>query len=65
MSDFELSRIDQFRQFKKQIRGNQKHLIVGIDIGKAKHHAFFGTATGHTLLKALIVENSLNGFAYS
>ena len=64
MSDFELSRIDQFRQFKKQIRANPKYLIVGIDIGKAKHHAFFGTATGHTLLKALIVENSLNGFAY-
>ena len=63
MDDFERSRIDEFRQFKKEIRGNDKYLLVGIDIGKSKHHAFFGTATGHTVLKTLIVENTLSGFA--
>jgi len=31
---------------KKEIRGSKDHLIVGIDVAKDKHHAFFGTATG-------------------
>jgi transposase len=37
-------------------------LIVGIDIAKDKHHAFFGTATGTTLLKRLIFDNTIEGF---
>ena len=55
-------RIEEFRQLKKEIRGSEKHLIVGIDIAKDKHHAFFGTATGKTLLKRLVFENTIEGF---
>ena len=58
----ESSRLKEFRQLKKEIRGSKEHLIVGIDIAKDKHHAFFGTATGRTLLKRLVFENDLAGF---
>lgn len=60
----EISRIECFRQFKKEIRGSERYLIVGLDIGKSKHHAFLGNANGHTVRKSLIVENDLNGFSY-
>jgi transposase len=55
-------RLDQFRQLKDGIRGSGEHLIVGIDVAKEKHNAFFGTATGKTLLKRLVFENNLEGF---
>jgi transposase len=55
-------RLEAFRQFKKEIRGSEEYLIVGIDVAKEKHHAFFGTATGKTLLKRLIFENTIEGF---
>jgi len=52
----------RFRQFKQEIRGSEQYLIVGIDISKDKHHAFFGTANGKTLLRRLIFANNLEGF---
>lgn len=55
-------RVDEFRQLRKEIRGSERHLIVGIDVAKDKHHGFFGTARGHTLLKRLVFENNLQGF---
>ena len=55
-------RIDKFRQLKQEIRGSGEHLIVGIDVAKDRHNAFFGTATGKTLLKRLIFENNQAGF---
>ena len=55
-------RIKEFRQLRKEIRGSQEYLIVGIDVAKEKHRAFFGTATGKTLLRRLIFENSIDGF---
>jgi transposase len=55
-------RVEEFRQLKEEIRGSERHLIVGIDIGKDRHHAFFGTALGQTLLKRLVFENNLAGF---
>ncbi len=55
-------RIEEFRQLKKEIRGSEEHLIVGIDIAKEKHHGFFGTATGKILLKRLVFENNQEGF---
>lgn len=58
----ESNRIKEFRQLKKEIRGSEEYLIIGIDVAKEKHHAFFGTATGKTLLRRLIFENSLDGF---
>jgi transposase len=62
MSDGELSRIERFRQFKKEIRGSRQHLIVGIDIAKDKHVAFMGTARGKTLRRRLIFKNDMSGF---
>ena len=62
MNNVDNIRLDQFRQIKKEVRGSKEYLIVGIDIAKSKHYAFFGTATGKTLLKRLIFENSLSGF---
>jgi transposase len=55
-------RLEQFRQLKKEIRGSKDHLIVGIDVAKDNHHAFFGTATGKTLFKRLVFENTREGF---
>jgi transposase len=61
MTGNDLSRIEQFRQLKRHIRGSSHQLIVGIDVAKNKHHAFLGTATGKTVLKGLIFENSAAG----
>jgi transposase len=55
-------RLEDFRQLKKDIRGSKEHLIVGIDVAKDNHHAFFGTANGNTLLKRLVFGNDLEGF---
>jgi transposase len=62
MNEDELSRLREFRQLKKRIQGSDTHLIVGIDVAKDRHHAFLGTATGSTLVKKLIFENSASGF---
>ena len=62
MNEDELSRVEQFNQFKKGIRGSSKHLIVGIDVAKDKHHAFMGSATGKSLLRRLVFENNISGF---
>jgi len=61
MEQLDCSRLEQFRQLRKEIRGSQTHLIVGIDVGKDKHHAFFRTAAGKVLLKRLVFENSAEG----
>jgi transposase len=63
MDERDSSRIQAFRQLKKEIRGSKEHLIVGIDIGKNKHHAFLGTAIGNKL-RSIIVENSASGFEH-
>ncbi|MHA1444907.1 MAG: hypothetical protein ACTSR4_09215 [Candidatus Hodarchaeales archaeon] len=55
-------RLEQYRQMRKEIRGSKDYLIVGIDIAKNKHYAFFGTAIGKTLLKKFIFENTIDGF---
>jgi transposase len=55
-------RLEQFLQMKNEIRGSEKHLIVGIDAAKEKHNAFFGSANGRTLVKNLVFDNTLDGF---
>ena len=50
MNQEDRSRLEEFRQFRKEVRGSSEYLLVGIDVAKDKHHAFFGTATGKTLL---------------
>ena len=37
-------------------------MLVGIDVAKDKHYAFFGTAQGKTLLRRLVFENNVEGF---
>jgi transposase len=54
--------VKEFWQLKKEIRGSKDHLIVGIDVAKDEHKAFFGTANGKTLLKRLIFKNDIEGF---
>jgi len=55
-------RLEQFRQLKNEIRSSDQYLIIGIDVAKEKHHAFFGTAQGKTLAKNLIFDNTIEGF---
>ncbi len=61
MNDSDLSRIKAFRQLKSEIRGSDRHLIVGVDIAKSKHHAFLGTANGKVVLKGMSFDNSQQG----
>ena len=62
MDEANRNRLKEFRQLRKEIRQSEEHLIVGIDIAKEHHHAFFGTATGHTLLRRLVFSNDGEGF---
>lgn len=62
MEPYDGSRLTEFRQLKAEIRGSREYLVVGIDIAKERHHAFFGTAMGKTLLRRLVVDNTREGF---
>lgn len=57
----DIIRYDLFCQLRAKIRGSKHYLLVGIDIAKDKHHAFFGTATGKTLWRRLIFTNDIYG----
>ena len=56
------SRLEEFRQLKREIRGSTRHLVVGMDIAKERHNAFFGTPAGKTLLRRLVFDNTREGF---
>jgi transposase len=58
----QVDRLEQFKQMKDSIRGSEKVLLVGIDVAKNNHHAFFGTPNGKTLRKNLVFDNSIKGF---
>jgi len=58
----DVARFAQFCKLRREIRGSDQYLIVGIDIAKDKHHAFFGTAKGETLWRRLILKNNLVGY---
>jgi len=62
MNERDRSRLEAFRQLRQEIRGSQEYLIVGIDVAKDRHHAFFGTATGKVLLRRLVFKNDRQGF---
>jgi transposase len=62
MDEVNRSRLEEFRQLRKEIRSSEEYLIVGIDVAKDRHHAFFGTATGKTLLRRLVFGNDYEGF---
>ncbi|HON37326.1 MAG TPA: IS110 family transposase [Deltaproteobacteria bacterium] len=61
MYEEERIRHARYCQLRREIRVSGEHLIVGIDIAKDKHHAFFGTATGKVLLKRLVFHNTKDG----
>jgi len=60
---YESIRHRQYCQIVNEIRGSDQYLVVGIDVGKDKHHAFMGTATGKSLHRKLIFENNIGGFS--
>ena len=62
MNTDEVTRYQQFRQFRSEIRGSSDYLVVGIDVAKEKHHGFFGSAKGETYRRRLIFENNIKGF---
>ena len=63
MSNQEIIRRKQYCQIVQEITGSDQYLVVGIDVGKDKHHAFMGSATGKSLFRKLIFENNLDGFS--
>ena len=62
MNEEDRSRLEEFRQFRREVRGSKEYLLVGIDVAKDRHHAFFGTATGKTVFRRLVFDNNLEGF---
>jgi transposase len=62
MDEVNRNRLEEFRQLRKEVRHSEEYLIVGIDIAKERHYAFFGTATGKTLLKRIVFSNDHEGF---
>jgi len=62
MNEVDRNRLEEFRQLRQEVRHSEEYLIVGIDIAKDRHHAFFGTATGKTLLRRLVFSNDHEGF---
>lgn len=51
-----------FRALRAEIRGSPGYLVVGVDVGKDKHHAFYGTANGKTLRKRFVFQNRRSDF---
>jgi transposase len=47
---------------RASVRGSEKYLLVGVDVAKNNHHAFFGTPNGRTLRKNMVFDNSTKGF---
>jgi len=62
MDEVNRNRLDEFRQLRQEVRHSEEYLIVGIDIAKDRHYAFFGTPTGKTLLRRLVFSNDHEGF---
>ena len=62
MNTNEVTRYQQFRQFRSEIKKSNDYLVIGIDVAKDKHYGFFGSARGETFLRRLIFENSITGF---
>jgi transposase len=62
MSNQEIIRREQYCQIVSEITGSDEYMVVGMDVGKDKHHAFVGTARGICLFKKLVFDNNLDGF---
>lgn len=55
-------RLSLFKNIRSTVRGSEAFLVVGIDVAKNRHHAFFGTPNGKTIWKNLVFDNSKDGF---
>ena len=53
MDEINRNRLEEFRQFKREIRGSEEHLIVGIDIAKQRHHALLWDRDGENVFEAI------------
>lgn len=62
MDHYDDSRLREFRQLKANIRGSKDHMVVGIDVAKDRHNAFFGMPAGRSLLRRLAFDNNRDGF---
>lgn len=60
--DSSCDRLNVFKNIRSSIRGSDECLLVGIDVAKNRHHAFFGTPKGRSLWKNLVFDNSVIGF---
>jgi len=58
----EEKRLEQFRQLRKEIRGSQDYLVVGIDISKDTHNALMRNTSGKILYRRLTFNNTGEGF---
>ena len=58
----EVKRLEQFRRLRKEIRGTQDYLVVGIDISKDTHNALMRTTPGKILYRRLTFNNTREGF---
>jgi len=58
----EEKRLERFRQLRKEIRGSQDYLVVGIDIRKDTHNALMRNTSGKILYRRLIFDNTGEGF---
>lgn len=58
----EEKRLEEFRRLRKEIRGSQDSLVVGIDISKDVHNALMRTSGGKTLYRRLTFHNTREGF---
>ncbi len=56
------NRLSVFKNIRSSVRGSENFLVVGIDVAKNSHHAFFGTPNGKTIWKNLVFDNSKEGF---
>ncbi len=54
-------RLELFKQLRAEIRGSKKSLVVGIDVAKETHYAFFGTPAGKVLRKKFKFSNNKQG----
>jgi transposase len=57
----EEKRLEQYRRLRKEIRGHQDYLVVGIDISKDLHHALMRTVSGK-IHRRLTFHNTREGF---
>jgi len=57
----EEKRLEHFRRLRKEIRGCQDYLVVGIDISKDVHNAVIRTVSGK-MHRRLTFHNTREGF---